>query len=508
MTAPPRPGLERLDAVLFDIGDTLVRAAAPGTPTAALTVDLRPNVVEDLRALAARGLRLGAVTDTATMTESDVRTLLRPSGLDDLLEVLVTSSDVGVAKPDPRSLRTALDRLAVVPDRVLYVGDRAVDRDAASAAGTHFAFVGDTIGDTVTWWASQAPGAFSLAARALALGGRGADGEAARAARAHLDALAKPPGSLGRLEDLAVRLASIAGTLPPPLPSPAAVVVFAGDHGVHAAGVTAWPQEITTAMAATIANERASINALAAAVGASVTLVDVGMATPVTEGVEILHRRIRAGTRDLSVEAAMTLSETTRALDVGASVANDLIEAGAGCLVVGEMGIANTTPSAALVAAFCGRTAGEVAGRGAGADDETLARKVTAIGSALARHRVDDDPLEVLASLGGLEVAAMAGAIVAAAAARVPVVVDGLIADAALLAADRIAPGAASRAVAGHRSAEQAATIAMDHLGVAPLLDLDMRLGEGTGAVLAVPLLVAAARLLRDVATIDEVTAI
>lgn len=334
----------------------------------------------------------------------------------------------------------------------------------------------------------------------------GLDQDAARAARERLDALAKPAGSLGQLETLATQLAGIAGQCPPPLPSPAAVAVFAGDHGVHAAGVTAWPQEITAAMAGVMARGRATINAFADAVGASVRLVDVGVATELPGLDPTSARRVRAGTRNLAQEPAMTVDEVTAALDVGVAVAEELVAGGARCLVTGEMGIANTTPAAALVAAYCGCTGAEVAGRGAGADDEALARKVAAIDAGLARHGADDDPLHVLASLGGLEIAAMAGFVAGGAAARVPVVVDGVIADAALLAADRLLPGLAAWTVAGHRSTEPAATIALDALGLEPLLDLGMRLGEGTGAVLAVPLLVAAARALSDVATIAEVT--
>lgn len=334
----------------------------------------------------------------------------------------------------------------------------------------------------------------------------GLDHDAARAARERLDALAKPAGALGRLEGLAAQLAGIAGQCPPPLPSPAAVAVFAADHGVHAAGVTAWPQEITAAMAGVMAGGRATINAFADAVGASVTLIDVGVAAELPGLDPTSTRRVRAGTRNLAEEPAMTLDEATAALDIGVAVAEELVAGGARCLVTGEMGIANTTPAAALVAAYCGRTGAEVAGRGAGADDDALARKVRAIDAGLARHRADDDPLQVLASLGGLEIAAMAGFIAGGAAARVPVVVDGVIADAALLAADRLLPGLAAWTVAGHRSTEPAATIVLDALGLDPLLDLGMRLGEGTGAVLAVPLLVTAARALTDVATIAEVT--
>jgi len=329
---------------------------------------------------------------------------------------------------------------------------------------------------------------------------------AASDAEARLAAIAKPPGSLGRLETLAARLAAIAGSCPPPIPRPVEVLVFAADHGVHAEGVTAWPQEITTAMVATMASGRASVNALARTVGAAPAVVGVGVATPPTGLPGVEDRRVRAGTRNLAEEPAMNLAEACDALDVGVEAAARAAATGARCLVIGEMGIANTTAATALICAHTGRPAAELTGRGAGADDDTLARKTAAIERALARHPLGDHPLELLASLGGLEIAAMAGVVVAGAAAGIPVVVDGVIADAALLCAEALAPGVVDHAIAGHRSTEPAASAALDHLGLEPLLDLGMRLGEGTGAVLAVPLLEAAARLLHDVATIAELT--
>jgi nicotinate-nucleotide--dimethylbenzimidazole phosphoribosyltransferase len=350
------------------------------------------------------------------------------------------------------------------------------------------------------------PGNFADSSAAIADIDGARRAEAELAARDRLGALAKPPGSLGRLEELAVRLCGIAGRCPAPLPSPATVGVFAGDHGVHAEGVTAWPQEITAAMVSTMVSGRASVNALAASTGATIRLVDVGVATLLPDLPQASARRVRSGTRNLAVEPAMTPAEATLAIEVGVDVAREAIQDGARCLVTGEMGIANTTPSAALVAALTGRTAADVAGRGAGADDETLARKVAAIDAGLGRHPSGDDPSVLLASLGGLEIAALVGFIVGGVAGRVPVIVDGVIADAALLVAERLVPGTAAGCIAGHRSTEPAATIALDALGLEPLLDLDLRLGEGTGAVLALPLLDAAARLLTDVATIAEIT--
>jgi nicotinate-nucleotide--dimethylbenzimidazole phosphoribosyltransferase len=317
--------------------------------------------------------------------------------------------------------------------------------------------------------------------------------------------LTKPPGALGRLESVGIQLAGIAGTCPPPIPAPAAVAVFAGDHGVLARGVSPWPQEVTAQMVANFCAGGAAINVLARQVGARVVVVDVGVATVLDEAPGLLLRKVRAGTADLSVEPAMTVDEARTALDVGASVAAELVADGARALVTGDMGIGNTTPSAALIAALTGRPAAEVTGRGTGIDDDALALKVGVIEEALARHAdaIAAGPLETLAALGGLEHAALAGFIVGGAAAGVPVVIDGVIADAALLVAEALAPGALARCIPGHRSAEPGASAALAHLGVEPLLDLDLRLGEGSGACLALPAVEAAARLLGEMATFD-----
>lgn len=320
------------------------------------------------------------------------------------------------------------------------------------------------------------------------------------------DRLTKPRGALGRLEPLGIRLAGITGACPPPVPAPAAVAVFAGDHGVLAQGVSPWPQEVTAQMVANFCAGGAAINVIARQTGARVVVVDVGVATRLDDAPGLLRRRVRPGTADLAEGPAMSLDEARDALDVGAEVAAALVADGARCLVTGEMGIGNTTPAAALIAALTGRAPAGVTGRGTGIDDATLALKVTVIERALALHTdaVAAGPLPTLAALGGLEIAALAGFIAGAAAARVPVVIDGVIADAALLVAARLAPGVLDYCIAGHRSAEPGATAVLVHLDLVPLLDLDMRLGEGSGACLALPVVEAAARVLREMATFDS----
>lgn len=329
------------------------------------------------------------------------------------------------------------------------------------------------------------------------------DDVAMREAAEHHDRLTKPRGALGRLEAAGIQLAGIAGESLPPVPEPTTVVVFAGDHGVHAEGVTPWPQEVTAQMVANFTAGGAAINVIARQAGAEVVVVDVGVAVDLDPAPGLLDCKVRRGTRNLRVEPAMTLDETRAALDIGATVAADLVGEGRHCLITGDMGIANTTPSAALIAAFTGRPVGEVTGRGTGIDDPTWEHKVAVIEDALTRTGPVDEPMAILASLGGLEIAALAGFIVGGAAARVPVLIDGVIAAAALVVAAKICSDAAAYCIAGHRSAEPGSRAVLDHLGIEPLLDLDLRLGEGTGACLALPLLQASARVLREMATFD-----
>ena len=319
--------------------------------------------------------------------------------------------------------------------------------------------------------------------------------------------MTKPPGSLGVLEDVAAQLAGIAGSCPAPLPQPAAVAIFAGDHGVHAQGVTPWPQEVTAQMVGNFLAGGAVVNAFAAQTGADVVVVDVGVAAPLDPAPGLLDRTVRRGTADLSTGPAMSVAEAQRAVEVGIEVATTLA-AGAPCLVTGDMGIANTTASAALVCAFTGATPAEATGRGTGIDDPTLARKVDVVSRAVSRvpgrPGTPAEALRALAEVGGLEHAGLAGFVLGAAAARVPVLLDGVIAASSALVAAALCPSALEFAVAGHASAEPGSRLALRALGLRPLLGLDLRLGEGTGALLALPLVTSAARALRDVATFDS----
>ncbi|GAA3227357.1 nicotinate-nucleotide--dimethylbenzimidazole phosphoribosyltransferase [Nonomuraea helvata] len=339
---------------------------------------------------------------------------------------------------------------------------------------------------------------------------RPADPHAMAEAQAYQDRLTKPRGSLGQLEEIAVRLAGAAGVTPPPMPEPAALAIFAGDHGVHARGVTPWPQEVTVQMVANFLAGGAVANAFAAQAGVSVTVVDVGVAADLPDGPGLVKRKIGYGTDDMSKGPAMSVDQAVRALETGIGVARDLVASGARCLITGDMGIANTTASAALIAVFAGRDPAEVTGRGTGIDDEMYQHKVDVVRDALRTNGLSgslispSEALRALAAVGGFEHAAIAGLILGGAAARVPVILDGVIAGAAALVAAALDPAALDHCVAGHRSAEPGHAVALDHLGLRPLVDLELRLGEGSGGLLAHPVICAAVRVMHDVATFDS----
>ena len=330
------------------------------------------------------------------------------------------------------------------------------------------------------------------------------DAAARAAARERLDRMTMPRGALGRVGELGVTLAGIAGACPPPVPEPAAVAVFAGDHGVHAQQVTPWPQEVTAQMVANFLAGGAVVNAFARQIGADVIVVDVGVAAPLDAQPGLVARRVADGTADMTAGPALTRDQALAAVEVGIGVARELVAAGNRALLTGDMGIANTTAAAALTCVFTGADPASATGRGTGIDDVTLARKIDVVRRAMALHRPEPaDPLGVLAAFGGLEHAALAGFVLGGAAARVPVLLDGVNAGAAALVAAAFAPDAVGVCLAGHRSVEPAHRRALAHLGLDPLIDLEMRLGEGTGALLALPVAQGAARALRDVATFD-----
>lgn len=324
------------------------------------------------------------------------------------------------------------------------------------------------------------------------------------AAWERLDALTKPPRSLGRLEAVAAQLASIQRTVRP-TSRPAAVVVFSGDHGVVAHGVSAYPQEVTAQMVYNFATGGAAINQISRTVGAELVVYDVGVATALDDAPHVRHSKVRPGTADMTLGPAMTHEDAKRAIRVGFDAACELIARGTRVLAIGEMGIGNTTAATALACALVPAAPSDVVGPGTGLDERGIARKQSAVEQALAANAgATTDPLSTLAAVGGIEIAAMAGAVLGCARYRAVAVVDGFISTAAALVAVHLAPEARGYLIASHRSRERGHSVLLDAIGVEPLLDLDLRLGEASGAALALPLLDAACAVIGGMATFEE----
>jgi len=324
------------------------------------------------------------------------------------------------------------------------------------------------------------------------------------AAQRHLDALTKPPGSLGRLEELAARLVALCGS-PPAIARPV-IFTFAADHGVVADGVSAYPASVTAQMVENFLRGGAAVNALARACGARVVVADFGVANPIGSAPDAPTPLVRcplgAGTANMAYGPAMSRAQAAAGIEHGARLALDAIDAGADLVATGDMGIGNTTAASAITAALTGLDADTVTGHGTGVDDTGRVRKVDVVRRALTVNRPDPrDGIDVLAKVGGFEIAGLVGVILAGAARRVPVALDGFIAGAAALVAAAVAPASVHAMFASHRSAEPGHTGALARLGLVPYLDLGLRLGEGTGAALFIPLARAAARVYREMAT-------
>jgi nicotinate-nucleotide--dimethylbenzimidazole phosphoribosyltransferase len=330
------------------------------------------------------------------------------------------------------------------------------------------------------------------------------DEAAMQSARARQDRLTKPPGSLGRLEELSIQLA---GMKADPLPSVErkAVIVMAADHGVAREGVSAYPAEVTAQMVLNFLRGGAAINVLARQAGARVTVVDIGVAVEFEPMPGLVRRKVMCGTRNQAEGSAMTRAEAEQAIQVGLDVLSEEAARGLDIVATGDMGIGNTTPSSAIVAAMTGLPVAQVVGRGTGIDDQGLERKIKVIEKSLAVNKPDrNDPMDVLHKVGGLEIAGLTGVMLGAASRRIPVVVDGFISTAAALIAVALAPGARQYLISAHQSVEIGHQVMLKHLNLVPLLDLNLRLGEGTGAALAFSLIEASTRLLREMATFDE----
>ena len=323
-------------------------------------------------------------------------------------------------------------------------------------------------------------------------------------AQARLDRLTKPIGSLGRLEELAARYVMITGEMKPTLPR-GVVFTFAADHGVTVEGVSAYPAAVTPQMVLNFLRGGAGVNVLARHAGIDVRVVDIGVNFDFEAVPGLIHKKVMPGTKNLMVESAMSLAQAEQALTIGVELAAEAAQQGVGLIGTGEMGIGNTTASSAIAAVMTGRPVAEVTGRGTGIDDAGHARKIDVIQRALDSHRMNSrNTMEVLAAVGGLEIGGLAGLMLGAAAARIPVVLDGFIAGAAALIAVGLQPRCKDYLIASHQSVERGHQAILEHLGLKPLFDLDLRLGEGTGACLGMSLFFAAIKIFTEMATFDE----
>lgn len=323
-------------------------------------------------------------------------------------------------------------------------------------------------------------------------------------ARRRQDQLTKPQGALGRLEELSIQLAGIYRS---PMPTIGRKVVFtmAGDHGVSAEGVSAYPSEVTAQMVMNFANGGAAISVIARHVGAEVRIVDMGVASSISWPSCVLNKKVAMGTRNMAKERAMSRDEAELALGRGAELAIEAAEEGANLIGIGDMGIGNTTSASAITAIVTGNEVREVVGRGTGLDDACLEKKIEVISRAIRLHRPDPhDPIEILECVGGFEIAGMAGVILGAASKKVPVVLDGFISGSAALIAAGLSPMSRAYMIASHRSVERGHDAVLRHLGLSPLLDLNMRLGEGTGAALSMPIIEASCKILTEMATFES----
>ena len=327
------------------------------------------------------------------------------------------------------------------------------------------------------------------------------DEEAMGKARLRQDQLTKPRGSLGRLEELSVKIAGITGKVTPRIEQKS-IVTMAGDHGVVAEGVSAYPQEVTAQMVYNFLRGGAAINVFARHIGARVVVVDMGVLANLELHPSLVSRKIAFGTRNMTKEPAMSQDQALQAIVSGIEVVNDEIAKGLDIVGVGDMGIGNTTPSSAICAAVTGESVAKVTGKGVGISDEQLTLKVAVIKTALTLNKPDpDDSIDVLSKVGGFEIGGITGVILGAAAQRIPVVIDGFIAGAAALIATGLCPGVKDYLIAAHASAEAGHRVILDYLGLKPILDLEMRLGEGTGAALAISIVEAAVKILAEMAT-------
>ena len=489
---------KRFDCVLFDLGNTLIAQENPGTPYEDLKVQVLPGVQELLDELHGK-VKLGIVSNTKTITAAHIQAKLATVGLDKYFSCIIATAEFGTHKPDPAPITAAIEQLKCTAARTLYVGDIETDKQAAIAAGAHFAYSGPTLYESIKQYALHSDSAFDRAINTRPTFSQ----EHFDVVRKEFDGLAKPVGSLGKLETIAAQIAGITHSHTPTV-APAAITLFGADHGIAVDdSVTPWPQAITGMMLEIMGDNNAAVSVLADVADVYVQIINVG-AIADSKSPNVRNERVASGTADIRTNDAMSEAVVRAALEVGAQTAERLIAGGSRCLVTGEVGIANTTPSAALIAHFTQSTAEQVTGRGSGIDDQTYVRKVKIVANLITKTKNENDPVKTLAQIGGIEIAALTGYILRAASLQIPVVLDGVITLAAATVAQAINPEVNQLFLAGHSSLEPGSRIAITHLQLQPILDLELRLGEGTGALLAIPIIRSACQALSRMARISD----
>jgi nicotinate-nucleotide--dimethylbenzimidazole phosphoribosyltransferase len=489
---------KRFDCVLFDLGNTLIAQENPGIPYEDLKVQVLPGVQQLLDELHGT-VKLGIVSNTKTITAADIKSKLQTVGLDKYFESIIATAEFGAHKPDPAPITAAIEQLKCSAERTLYIGDIETDKQATLAAGAHFAYAGPNLYESIKQYALHSDSAFDRAINTRPTFSQ----EHFEAVRKEFDGLAKPVGSLGRLENIAAQIAGITHSHTPTV-DPAAIALFGADHGIAADdSVTPWPQAITGMMLEVMGDNKAAVSVLADVADVYVQIINVGAVTD-SKSQQVRNERVASGTADIRTDDAMSDAVVRAALEVGAQTAERLIAGGSRCLVTGEVGIANTTPSAALIAHFTEITAEQVTGRGSGIDDQTYARKVEIVTQLIEKTKNEKVPIKTLAQIGGIEIAALTGYILRASSLQIPVVLDGVITLAAATIAKAINPEINQFLIVGHSSSEPGSRIAITHLQLQPILDLELRLGEGTGALLAVPIIRSACQALSRMARISD----
>jgi nicotinate-nucleotide--dimethylbenzimidazole phosphoribosyltransferase len=489
---------KRFDCVLFDLGNTLIAQENPETPYQDLKVQVLPGVQQLLDELYGK-VKLGIVSNTKTIAAADIQAKLETVGLDKYFSCIIATAEFGTHKPDPAPIVAAIEQLQCSANRTLYLGDIETDKQAALAAGAHFAYAGPNLYESIKQYLMHSNSAFERATNTRSTFSQ----EHFDAVRKEFDGLAKPVGSLGKLENIAAQIAGITHSHTPTV-DPAAVALIGADHGIAADdSVTPWPQAITGMMLEVMGDNKAAVSVLADVADVYVQIINVGAITD-SKSPQVRNERVASGTQDIRTNDAMSDAVVRAALEVGAQTAERLIAGGSRCLITGEVGIANTTPSAALIAHFTQTSAEQVTGRGSGIDDQTYVRKVEIVTQLIEKTKNEKDPIKTLAQIGGIEIAALVGYILRAASLQIPVVLDGVITLAAATVAQAINPEVNKFLIAGHCSSEPGSLIAIRHLQLQPILDLELRLGEGTGALLAIPIIRSACQALSRMARISD----